>query len=89
VRHGAGVRDCRSSIGEVEVSIGINKLTNEYASLVDHLDAPKAVWMAVALSLAMRLSGEDSTDKACRLIVDEWDALFLNGVVPQNPWRRK
>lgn len=62
------------------------KIGNEYAHALgkDYADTPKAVYAALALSLAMRLSA-DNLDAAKALLADEWRILHENGIVPQKP----
>jgi len=70
-----------------------NKIPNEYSQMLVNLklldSAPKAVWAAVALSLAARLSGEndegESWEGAIVILKKEWDALHQNQIVPQKP----
>lgn len=64
------------------------KRMNEYAlEVLSRFDAPKAVWMALAFSLAMRCSegGIDDFDGAHKVIAEEWRILHANGIVPQRP----
>jgi hypothetical protein len=67
--------------------LGITKLSNEYASLVQGIDAPKAVWMAIAVALAHRLEGHDDFSRVERILMEEWSYLHANGIVPQKPKR--
>lgn len=62
------------------------KLRNEYVCALgaDYTDTPKAVYAALAFSLAMRLS-EDRPDDARALLGDEWRTLHANGLIPQKP----
>lgn len=60
------------------------KRENEYSLLL--MDAvPRSVAQALALSLAIRLSGSESFDDAVRLLAREWTALYASGVVSQKP----
>jgi hypothetical protein len=59
------------------------KLSNEYQRYVADIDAPKAVWMAIAASFALRIMGGEIG--VHDLIRGEWDALHANGIVPQKP----
>ena len=68
------------------MSYGRSKSDNDYARQIVDIDAPKTVFMAIALSLALRLTDEDF-EKAARLVWDEWVILEQNGVVPQKPRR--
>ena len=73
------------------------KITNEYARLAtSHIDAPKAVWIALAMSLAIQLRGGEGPDSrtpedveraATRALIEEWGALYRAGIVPQRPPR--
>ena len=72
--------------------IGISKRTNEYATLIERtIDAPKAVWMALAVSLANQLAGGplDRGLPPVDTLMAEWQALHNNGIVPQRPTRRR
>ncbi len=61
------------------------KLTNDYAAATaGYKGTPKAVFAALAYSLALRLES-DSHDAARRLLSDEWAALHAAGIVPQKP----
>ena len=62
----------------------IGKTLNEYVGAVPcavYEDIPKAVWAAIAISLAT--CGGDRLDDATRAIVHEWSLLNQNGIVPQ------
>ena len=62
------------------------KITNNYARACDGFDkTPKAVYAALAFSLAVRLAGNDDTEDANRILLNEWRALHENGIVPQKP----
>lgn len=63
---------------------GIGKKDNEYAREVVGIDAPKTVWMAIALSFAMRIAA-GTTQDAVDLCATEWQVLHENGIVPQKP----
>ena len=64
------------------------KVLNEYAEAIPfYSDTPKAVFAAIALSLARRLN-EDDYAQAIREIHMEWNALYRAGVVPQEPLER-
>ena len=62
------------------------KLSNEYARLLGPLyaDMPKAVLAAIAVSFANRLNDGVFQGVEC-LLMDEWQALYDNGIVPQRP----
>ena len=63
------------------------KIHNEYAAEFPNYSAiPKAVFSAIAFSFAMRLN-EDDPARALQMCFDEWEALNLNGVIPQMPQR--
>lgn len=66
------------------MSYGRGKRDNEYSKAVYGIDAPKTVWMAIAFSLAQRMTGDDAVD-AAKLCADEWRVLHENGIVPQKP----
>jgi len=66
---------------------GVFKVSNPYAQLIaGYSDTPKAVFAAVAFSLAMRLS-EDDPRAAVKLLSAEWETLHRSGIVPQRPVR--
>jgi uncharacterized protein (DUF608 family) len=70
------------------MALGITKLGNEYAAAVMDIDAPKAVWMAIAFALADFCTGLEMNDAAIHeRIMNEWQALHDNGIVPQKPRR--
>lgn len=63
---------------------GVFKLDNEYTKTLPdgvYADIPKAVWAAIAISLAT--CGGDTLDDAARAVVYEWAILHTNGIVPQ------
>jgi hypothetical protein len=60
------------------------KVGNEYADLVRAVDAPKTVWMALAVSLAARC-GYQLDETLITVMRDEWAVLNDNGIVPQKP----
>ena len=56
--------------------------TDVLLSVADvYADIPKAVWAAIAISLAT--CGGDTLDDAARAVVHEWAILHTNGIVPQ------
>lgn len=61
------------------------KLSNTYADAVKDIyeDCPKAVFAAIAVSLAT--CGGDHLDSAEQLVIEEWQILYDNGIVPQKP----
>lgn len=61
------------------------KLGNEYAAELGKLynDAPKAVLAAIAVSFGT--CGGDRLDEARAVVLKEWQALYLAGIVPQKP----
>ena len=65
---------------------GRGKNDNEYARLVVAVDAPKTVWMALAVSFAARC-GFERTDHLTTHMLHEWTLLHQNGIVPQKPRR--
>ena len=72
------------------MSYGRGKSDNSYARLAFEVDAPKTVWMALAVSFAAMTveSAEDLLDDKLRLqklLLDEWRTLHENGIVPQKP----
>jgi hypothetical protein len=64
------------------------KAHNQYVETLDaglYADVPKAVWAAIALSFAARVSGDDpGFDGALRAALQEWELLYANGLVPQS-----
>lgn len=71
------------------MSYGINKKDNGYARLVADIDAPKTVWMALAVSFADKLTGQTGVglEAVGDAIFKEWEVLHQNGIVPQKPRR--
>lgn len=63
----------------------LKNTTNEYAGLVEDIfdKTPKAVFAAIAVSYAT--CGGDVPEKALPNIVHEWQLLFDNGIVTQDP----
>jgi hypothetical protein len=62
----------------------INKTLNQYVEAVPrrvYEDTPKAVWAAIAISLAT--CGGDRLDDATRALMHEWGILHMNGIIPQ------
>lgn len=70
---------------------GVTKLFNQYADLLSpefYNNTPKAVFAAIAVSLAIINTGEgDCFDGVENLLRDEWAALYKNKIVPQKPKR--
>lgn len=68
------------------MSVGRGKKSNEYARLAYGVDAPKTVFMALAVAFAMR-AGETGLirEDVERALMAEWQALHDNGIVPQKP----
>lgn len=65
-----------------------SKLHNEYArALTDYARIPKAVLAAVAYSFAARIIEPDGDSPTLveAAILDEWQVLHANGIVPQAP----
>lgn len=72
------------------MSYGVSKRDNEYAQQLLDIEAPKTVFMAIAFSLAKRISGDDApAGVVSQLVWDEWQALYDNGIVPQKPRRSR
>ena len=74
------------------MALGIGKQSNDYARGIEgSIDAPKAVWMAVAVSLANLVNGGslDHNVWPVDTLMAEWQALYDNGLVQQKPRRRK
>ncbi len=69
------------------MSYGLGKTDNEYSRLVLDVDAPKTVWMALAVSFAIRC-GIDVGDVGDAVFA-EWGRLHVDGIVPQKPRRDK
>lgn len=46
---------------------------------------PKAVLFEIARQFAMLANGEEDAEAAFARMRSEWDALHVNGVVPQKP----
>lgn len=59
--------------------------SNPYEKTIRDIDAPKKVFMAIAVSLALQLDGTGNIDAARQRVMDEWFALHANGIVPQKP----
>lgn len=60
------------------------KTINNYTGLLKgYEETPKAVYAAIAVSLATRSGIELS--EAERMIKEEWEALYDAGIVPQKP----
>jgi hypothetical protein len=70
------------------MSLGIGKTTNAYARTIEDIDASKTVFMAIAVSFALRIGGTGNIDQARQLVMEEWVALHQNGIVPQKPRKR-
>lgn len=67
--------------------ISFNAKSNEYIEAIPleiFENTPKAVWAAIAISLAVNLGAEGDFTRAAQQIVGEWAALKQNGIVPQN-----
>lgn len=60
------------------------KISNEYAAAFERLyaETPKAVFAALAYSLARRLN-EDQHEAAIGELLNEWRILHDNGILPQ------
>jgi hypothetical protein len=67
---------------------------NHYYPLVrrDFERIPKTVYASIVASLLIRLHGEallEDAPRLCDLILEEWDALYAKGIVPQKPIRQR
>ncbi len=67
------------------MSYGRSKTDNEYARLVFAVEAPKTVWMALAVSFAHRLELAHLDDSMTSVMMDEWSTLYANSIVSQKP----
>jgi hypothetical protein len=72
------------------MAYGRGKKDNSYARLAFDVDAPKTVWMALAVSFAAMTveSAEVLLEDKLRLqkmLREEWQTLYDNGIVPQRP----
>ena len=74
------------------------KLRNEYSRQIDpglYERTPKAVFAAIAVSLLANMGdGRDNPDGVNfedmgQAVLDEWQILHDNGIVPQSPPRSK
>jgi len=69
------------------------KRGNDYADLARSMrNAPKTVWMAIAVSLANRIDGTGAIERGhapTDALMAEWQALYDNGIVPQKPRRER
>ena len=68
-------------------SVRIGSKKNEYMNAVGERaidEAPKAVWVALAYSLAL-ISNEGSHEGAIKTLREEWKILHENGIIPQKP----
>ncbi len=62
--------------------------SNMYARWITRrIDAPKDVWMAIAVSLAHGTVNSDALP--VEALMAEWQALYDNGIVAQQPRRRE
>ena len=64
------------------------KTLNDYAIFLSkhsYDETPKAVYAAIALSFAVRLSENEDFDKAVDLLNEEWRILYDNGIISQKP----
>lgn len=64
---------------------GRSKTDNEYARLVFAVDASKTVWMALAVSFAVRSGVSLDRETLAGIMLQEWQLLHQNGIVPQKP----
>ena len=66
---------------------GVFKLKNQYMDLIDpklYATIPKSVFAAIAVSLTIIRHEDDQSGMNAKLL-EEWQALFDNGIVPQKP----
>jgi len=62
------------------------KAMNEYARACgQYEETPKAVFAALAYSLAVRLTGEEDYAGAVAILREEWQTLHEQGIIPQRP----
>ena len=62
------------------------KTTNLYQEMFpNYTKTPKAVIAAVAIALAIQITGNDSLFEGKRIITNEWRILHEAGIVPQKP----
>lgn len=63
-----------------------NKTSNEYAEMITIYESmPKAVLAALAVSLVMRVNGSTTPKEVTDELINEWEALYDNGIIPQKP----
>jgi hypothetical protein len=68
--------------------MNLKNLENQYQrGFPDFDDTPKSVIAAIAFSFALRIC-EDNHGDAARLIINEWEVLNKNQIVPQKPPKR-
>lgn len=72
----------------MSVSYGIGKRDHPYARTIADIDAPKTVFMAITVALALQLDGTGNIDSARQRVMDEWVYLHANGIVPQKPRKK-
>jgi hypothetical protein len=66
--------------------------SNEYADMLHPLydNIPKTVMAAIAVSFAIQLKGEEDFEYFIKKrIMEEWEILHQNGIVPQKPPKKK
>jgi hypothetical protein len=71
--------------------IGVFKTTNEYMRQIDrgvYERTPKAVFAAIAASWIINHEHDETADYLTTAILDEWQALYAAGIVPQKPPKR-
>jgi len=66
---------------------GIFKKNNDYQKAISnklYADTPKSVFAALAVSVLVNMCGK-SFEEIDSAIIQEWDTLFKQGIVPQKP----
>jgi hypothetical protein len=66
----------------------MSKTSNEYVRILDHRmyeTTPKAVFAAIAISYATLISGDENLGRSQQAIINEWQALYNAGIIPQKP----
>ena len=68
--------------------MNLNNLTNDYAAELGALfdNCPKAVFAAIAVSALT--CGGDQLGEAKARVLEEWEVLHRNGIVPQMPSKK-
>jgi hypothetical protein len=71
--------------------MNLQNLSNEYMKQIDRKlygETPKTVLAALLVSFLDRLSGGDAHNVDDE-IIEEWSALYVAGIVPQKPPRKR